>query len=146
MRNAVLAFIALAALATPLAAEWRADANTLTWFAQRPTADMTQLRDALLWHYNGQPVDGLLATAARPQINLADVGGGNSELAITMPLAAGNTWVAALVTAPCPAANTTAERRVCADPLIKDNFRRIWRSYRDFLREQSTPVEEPVLP
>lgn len=142
MRKFALA-LALTCLAAPLSAEWRSDASSLTWFHAKPTADMQQLLDALLWHYNGQPVDGLLATSGRPNINLTSVGGGNSELAVTLPLNAGNTWVAALVAVPCPSASTNAERRACADPLIKDNFRRIWRNYRAHLREQSTPVVEP---
>lgn len=140
-RIALLAILAIVAI--PAAAEWRADVSSLTWFGTRPTADMSQLRDALLWYYEGQPLNGLFATSARPNIALTDIGGGNSEIAITMPLSAGNSWVAALVATPCPSANTTALRRACADPLIKADLRRVWREYRSYLREQSTPVQEP---
>jgi hypothetical protein len=143
MKRVTALLVAAMLSAAPVAAEWRADASTLTWFHAKPTADMQQLRDALLWYYEGQALNGLLATSARPNIALTDVGGGNSELAITLPLAAGNTWVAALVLSPCPSANTTALRRACADPLIKSDLRRVWREYRAFLREQSTPIVEP---
>lgn len=143
MLRTLALFALLAGLALPLAAEFSADATTLTWFSDKPTQVVTDYRNALLWHYEGQPLDGLLATSARTNVTLTDLGGGNSRLAIAMPLGAGNSWVAALVATVCPSASTHAERRVCADPLIKSDLKRILRNHRTFLREQSTPVAEP---
>jgi hypothetical protein len=131
-----LAIFVLALLsALPASASFRVDGGgtLLTWFGTRPTAEATTYRDALLWHYNGAPLDGLLATAARPSVALTSVGGGNSELAISMPLAAGNTWVAALALGPCPTANTDALRRTCVDPMIKADLKRVWDDYQRFL-------------
>lgn len=141
----LVAFALALALATPALADWRANATTLTFFAQRPTATVTELRDALLWRYESLALDGLLATSARPNIAITDLGSGNSELSIALPLAAGNTWVAAIATR-CPEATTTATRRACADAFIRADMRAAVHAYRAHLREQSTPVATPDFP
>lgn len=144
MKNKLLVFMAMVTLgASGAHADWRATATNLTWFVVKPTADMAQLRDALLARYDGLPLDGLLATAARASITLTDVGSGNSELAITLPLSAGNSWVTALTAVPCPTANTTALRRACADMLVKADLLRLWRLWRILQREQANPIVEP---
>lgn len=135
---AALALLLLA-VAGPAAATFRADASTLTWYGQRVTADIQKYQAALLWYYDGQPLNGLLATSARSNVTLTDLGGGNSELAITMPLGAGNTWVSNLVALPCPSANTNALKRSCADPLIKADIKRVWELYDAYLRSISAP-------
>lgn len=127
--------------ALPLAASNRADASFVTFFYVKTTAEMTTLKDALFWHYNGVALDGLVATAARVNVNLTSVGGGNSELAISMPLAAGDTWVAALAATQCPSASTTQARRDCLDPMIRQDLKRIWDDYQRFLA-----VAAPVAP
>lgn len=142
MRRLTVA-LALLLLAAPSWASFRADASTVTWFSQLPTASMTKYRDALLWYYGLQPLNGLLATSAISNVVLTDLGGGNSELAITMPLGAGNTWVATLAAPACPSANTTALRRTCVDPLIKADFKRVWELYDAYLRNIASP---PVAP
>lgn len=126
--------------AVPASAAFRADATTLTWYGVRPTAEATKYRDALLWNYERQPLNGLLATAARANVVFTDVGGGNHELAITMPLAAGNAWVSALVAVPCPTANTNVEKRACADPMIRQDIKRVWDAYEAHLRDLGTPL------
>lgn len=143
MRATVALLLAL--VTAPLAADWRETGGTsLVWFSQRATADINEVRDALLWYYDRQEtITGLVAQGARPHFTVTSVGGGNSELSITLPLTAGNNWVTAMAATPCPAANTTTLRRACVDTLIKADFKRLWRSYRAFLREQSTPVVEP---
>lgn len=128
-----------AVAASPARASFRADASTLTFYGQRATADITKYRDALLWYYDSRPLDGLFATSARSNITVTDLGGGSSELAITMTLSVGNTWVANLAAAPCPAANTTALRRACADGLIKADLKRVWELYDAYLRSVSAP-------
>lgn len=129
----LLALALLVTLAAPLSAGSRANGSTLTFFYVRTTAEMTVLRDALLWHYEQHALDGLLATAARPSVALTDVGGGNSELAITMPLTAGNAWVTAYVTGRCSDISTVALRRACADNAIRQDLRRIWDDYQAHL-------------
>lgn len=147
MRKTITTVALLLALVAPAAAAWRQDANSLTWHASRATADMAQLRDALLWHYEGTALDGALATSARPRIALTDLGGGNSELSITMGRAAGDAWVGAYAARACPDATTNAQRAACVDAAIKSDLRRIWSAYRHHLREQATPVAEvPDLP
>lgn len=135
MRKQLLALIVLLVVAAPSisTAASRANGSTLTFFYVRTTAEMTVLRDALLWHYEQHALDGLLATAARPSVVLADVGGGNSELAITMPLAAGNAWVTAYVTGRCSDVSTVALRRACADAAIRQDLKRIWDDYQAHL-------------
>ena len=132
-----LAAIALLlTIAAPASAEWVATASTLTWETPpRPTADMQQLYDAMLWNYRGAPLDGLFASAAYTKFVLTDLGGGSSKISLELPLAVGNNWVLNLAAAPCPTANTTALRRACVDPLIKNDLMRLWRSYRAYLRD-----------
>lgn len=132
---------ALCLLATPSGAAWVANGATLKWTAQRSTADMTEVRDALLWRYENSVLDGLFATAARPSIVLADVGGGNSELSVSLPLAAGNTWVTSVAATRCPEADTTAKRRVCVDLFIKQEIRATWQAW----RARAAPPEVPEL-
>lgn len=134
------ALLILALVAAPAAAAFAADATTLTWSVERSTAEITKYRDALLWYYERQPLNGLLATSARTNITLTDIGGGNSRLSIAMPLAAGNAWVTTLVAVPCPAATTNADKRACADPLIKSDIKRVWEEYDAHLRNLSTPL------
>lgn len=133
----------LLAIAAPALPASRANGSTLTFFWVRPTADAATYRDALLWHYEQHALDGLLATAARPNVALTDLGGGNSELSITMPLAAGNAWVTAYVTGRCSDVSTVALRRACADAAIKQDLRRIWSDYQAFLA--TPPPEAPEL-
>jgi hypothetical protein len=140
VRKTAAALLMLAAVAAPATAAFRADATTLTWFGVRPAAEADKYRDALLWYYEGQPLNGLLATSARNNVTLTDVGGGNKELAISMPLAAGNAWVTALVAVPCPTASTNADKRACADPMIRADIKRVWDAYDAHLRDQSTPL------
>lgn len=137
----VAALLLLAAV--PAAADWRLQAQAATWYVQRPTADMAELRLALLWHYERNALDGVMVTAARPQISITDVGGGNSELAISMTRTAGESWINAYAPVVCSDSSTLAARAACADAGIKDDLRRIWLNYR---KAQQTPVAEPVLP
>lgn len=139
MKNTLVALALLLALAAPVSAEWVATASTLTWETpSRPTADMQQLYDAMLWKYRGTPLDGLFASAAYPKFALTDLGGGNSKLSLELPLAVGNNWVLNLAAGPCPTANTTALRRACVDPLIKNDLMILWRQYRAFLRDANS--------
>lgn len=128
-------------LAAPSGAAWTANGSTLRWTAQRATADMNEVRDALLWRYESRVLDGLFATAARASITVTDVGGGNSELSISLPLAAGNTWVTAIAAARCPEADTTAKRRACVDLFIKQEIRETWQAWRN----RTPPAEVPEL-
>jgi hypothetical protein len=144
MRKFILSLVAVLAISAPASAEFTATASDLVWETTRVTAEINELRDALLWYYDRQEtLSGLVAQAARPHFAVASVGGGNSKMSITLPLAAGNTWVTAMAAVPCPAATTTADKRTCVDGLIKADFKRLWRAYRVFLREQSTPIVEP---
>jgi hypothetical protein len=138
----LIATLALALFAAAASADWRANATTLTWFGSRPTAAVTELRDALLWRYESKVLDGLFATAARPSIGITDLGGGNSELTIALPLAAGNAWVTSIATR-CPEATTTATRRACADAFIRQDMRDAVFAYRQHL---ATPIVTPDFP
>lgn len=139
MKKLAALALLLLTLAAPASAEWVANGTTLTWKTPpRPTADMQQLYDAMLWKYRGSPLDGLFASAAFTKFTLTSLGGGNSEISLELPLAVGNNWVLNLAAGPCPTANTTALRRACVDPLIKNDLMILWRQYRAFLRDTNS--------
>lgn len=144
MRNIFIAACLALLIAAPLAAGWRTDATYLTWFIQKPTADMTQLRDALNWYSARNALSGMLGTAVRPSVVLTDVGGGNSELAINMPLATGNAWVDAYAPTICSVVSTVEERQACVEAGVKADLNVIWLNYRIYLNAQANPVATPA--
>lgn len=144
--RALAILVLLFGLAAPLAAEWRGNGTTNTWYVQRVTAEMQELRDALFWHYEGQGIDGALSLGARPNIALTSIGGGNSELAITMPKTASDAWGVAYAARACPSANTAQLRAACTDAAIKQDLGRIWHRYKLHLRDLADPPPPvPVL-
>jgi hypothetical protein len=139
----LLAALLLLAIAAPTLADFRQTPSVLTFFLQASTARMTELRDALLWRSDRRALDGLMATSARTNIVLSDLGGGQSELSIAMPRAAGDTWTANLAAARNCVATTTVQRLDCANTAIREDMLQTLREYRASL---ITPPAEPTLP
>lgn len=142
MRKLIVAALLLV-VAAPGRADFRQTASVLTFFFQSSTAKMTELRDALLWKYDRLAVDGLMATSARSNIVLSDLGGGQSELSIAMPRAAGDTWTANLAASRGCVATTTAQRLDCANTAIREDMLQTIKAYRASL---VAPPAEPTLP
>jgi len=135
--------LALLALASPLSAEWRFTAGQATWYVERPTVVVEQVRDALLWHRSTDPLFGALFTAALPNLSVVATSGGQSELRIAMPRAQAEAWITAY--AGCPEDATTAERLACVDNDLRREFRRIHGAYKRLLRDTEHPAEDSEL-
>lgn len=133
----------LAFLALPASAEWRFTADTATWYAERPTAVVEEVRDALLWHRATEPLFGALFTAALPNLRITATTEGRSELRIDMPRAQAEAWLTSY--AGCPADATTAERLACVDADLVREFKRIHAAYLKHLRDAEHPVRDSEL-
>lgn len=150
MRKLFLAALLLAATAAPARADFRQTASVLTFFFQESTPKMLELRDALLWKFDRLALDGLLATSARTNITVSDVGTSAtcpvapcSEFAIAMPRAAGDAWTANLAASRNCVATTTVQRLDCANTAIREDMLQTIRAYR---ASQVAPPAEPTLP
>ena len=143
MRKLLIASLLLAAFAAPASAEFRQTSSVLTFFFQSSTSSMTELRDALLWKFDRLALDGLMATSARTNIVLSDLGGGQSEFKIDMPRAAGDAWTANLAASRNCVATTTLQRLDCANTAIREDMLQTLKAYRAYLQ---TPPPEPTLP
>jgi hypothetical protein len=153
----ILAAIALLLAAAPALATpgsgWRQTAQTDTWFVESTPANMTQLRDALIWHYERNALDGLVKTSALPNIALVSTSGGSCivgtspacELSVSMTRTQGDAWIIAYATAACPSATTNAARAACADTGIRADMQAIWQQYNDATYDASKPAT-PTLP